>query len=268
MLENIVITGSSGFIGQALIKKLKINKISYQAYSRKKKNNLIFINNYKNIKPKKNSILIHLAQSHNPKKNFKKEIDLINYFVKKKWKHIIFASSAKIYGDSLKKRHKENGKIGCLNHYTKLKNESEKIILKSNGTVMRFANVYGLEANEKTVIGILIDKIFNKKEIAMREIESIRDFIWIDDVIDSIIRAIKIQPGKILNIGSGKSYSIKNVIKIAIKSSGINKKKIKGNKKLKKESTILLNINLAKNILEWKPKITLKEGFEIIFKKT
>ena len=39
MLENIVITGSSGFIGQALIKKLKINKISYQAYSRKKKKN-------------------------------------------------------------------------------------------------------------------------------------------------------------------------------------------------------------------------------------
>ena len=67
MLENIVITGSSGFIGQALIKKLKIKKISYQAYSRKKKNDLIFINNYKNIKPKKNSILIHLAQSQNPK---------------------------------------------------------------------------------------------------------------------------------------------------------------------------------------------------------
>jgi len=61
MLENIVITGSSGFIGQALIKKLKINKISYQAYSRKKKNNLIFINNYKKIKPKKNYILIKLA---------------------------------------------------------------------------------------------------------------------------------------------------------------------------------------------------------------
>ena len=39
----------------------------------------------------------------------------------------------------------ENGKIHCLNYYTKLKNESEKIILKSNGTVMRFANVYGQE---------------------------------------------------------------------------------------------------------------------------
>lgn len=267
MLENIVITGSSGFIGQALIKKLKIKKISYQAYSRKKKNDLIFINNYKNIKPKKNSILIHLAQSQNPKKNFKKEIDLINSLVKKKWKHIIFASSAKIYGDSLTKHHKENGKIDCLNPYTKLKNESEKIILKSNGTVMRFANVYGFEVNKKTVISILIDKIFNKKEIVMREIQSIRDFIWIDDVIDSIIRVIKKQPAKILNIGSGKSYSIKNVIKIAIKSSGINKKKIEGNKKLKKKSTILLNINLAKNILQWQPKVTLKEGFEKIFKK-
>ena len=132
---------------------------------------------------------------------------------------------------------------------------------------MRFANVYGFEVNKKTVISILIDKIFNKKEIVMREIQSIRDFIWIDDVIDSIIRVIKKQPAKILNIGSGKSYSIKNVIKIAIKSSGINKKKIEGNKKLKKKSTILLNINLAKNILQWQPKVTLKEGFEKIFKK-
>jgi UDP-glucose 4-epimerase len=132
---------------------------------------------------------------------------------------------------------------------------------------MRFANVYGHETTEKTVIGILIDKIFNKKEIVMREIQSIRDFIWIDDVIDSMIRVIKKQPGKILNIGSGKSYSIKDVIKIAIKSSGINKKKIIGKKKLKKKSTILLNINLAKKILQWRPKVTLKEGFEIIFKK-
>ena len=37
MNENIVITGSSGLIGQALIKKLNLKKISYQAYSRKKK---------------------------------------------------------------------------------------------------------------------------------------------------------------------------------------------------------------------------------------
>ena len=267
MHENIVITGSSGLIGQALIKKLNLKKISYQAYSRKKNNNLLFISNYQKIKPKKNSILIHLAQSHNPKKNFKKEINLINFLVKKKWKHIIFASSAKIYGDNFIKPHKENGKIQCLNYYAKLKNESEKIILKSNGTVIRFSNIYGHKTNEKTVIGILLDKIFNKKEIIMREIQSIRDFIWIDDVIDSIIKVIKKQPGIILNIGSGKSYSIKDVIVIAIKSSGINKKKISVKEKLKKKSTILLNINLAKNILKWKPKVTLKEGFEKIFNK-
>ena len=130
MHENIVITGSSGLIGQALIKKLNLKKISYQAYSRKKNNNLLFISNYQDIKPKKNSILIHLAQSNNPKKNFKKEINLINFLVKKKWKHIIFASSAKIYGDNFIKPHKENGKIQCLNYYAKLKNESEKNYIK------------------------------------------------------------------------------------------------------------------------------------------
>ena len=49
MFENIVITGSSGFIGQALIKRLKLKKISYQAYTRKNYKDLIHVKKYKNI---------------------------------------------------------------------------------------------------------------------------------------------------------------------------------------------------------------------------
>jgi|TARA_B110000037_G_C17104666_1_gene499408 UDP-glucose 4-epimerase len=267
MHENIVITGSSGFIAKALIKRLDKKKISFQAYSRKKNDNIISISNYGNIRPKKNSILVHLAQSHKPKKNFKSEINLINLLSKKKWKHIIFASSANIYGDDSIKPHKESEKVFPFNYYTKLKNDSEKIILKSKGTVMRFSNIYGHQTNKKTVIGLILDKIFNKKEIVMREIQSIRDFIWIDDVIDSIICSIKKKPGKILNIGSGKNYSIKDVILIALRASGAKIKKIKSKKKLKKISIISINIKHAKNELNWVPKVSLKKGLEKIFKK-
>ena len=91
----------------------------------------------------------------------------------------------------------------------------------------------------------------------------LRDFIYVDDVINAIIMSLKNpkSTGEIINIGSGKPVSVKKVIaKICtLLNSG---KPQYGKIKLRKDEIMKLypNINKARKILNWKPSISLEKG--------
>ena len=93
----------------------------------------------------------------------------------------------------------------------------------------------------------------------------LRDFIYIDDLIDAIIRILKNRNinGEIINIGSGKPVSVKNLIlKIC--------KLVKGGKpqfdkiSLRKDEIVKLYPHLSKirKLLNWSSKISLEKGLK------
>ena len=97
-----------------------------------------------------------------------------------------------------------------------------------------------------------------------------RDFLFIDDLIDAIIKLIDYKcKFEIFNIGSGKSYSFENVVQLFEKE---NKKKIKRKYKISKKNSIpkiQADISKIKKEIKWSPKYTLVEGIKkIIFKNT
>ena len=146
-----------------------------------------------------------------------------------------------------------------------MKKLSEQIVLKRKGTVLRLSNVYGASVNKKTVIGLIRDKILKRKKIILREVQSVRDFIFIDDVIRAFIKALQIKPKKILNISCGSSYSIEEVIKITQKILKLKTVKLHIKQKLKKNSIILVDNSKSKKILRWSPKYSMIKGLEKIF---
>ena len=113
----IFITGSSSFVGQKLIKKLRGGKINFTGIDHKVGNfsgkNIFKKNiNDKNISKliKKNSTIIHLAAvsnvkdcENNPidtlKSNISGTINILNQSIKKKANHFIFASTEWVYPD-------------------------------------------------------------------------------------------------------------------------------------------------------------------------
>ena len=73
---------------------------------------------------------------------------------------------------------------------------------------------------------------------------------------------------EIINIGSGKSYSINEIIKTIQKIYG--KNIFLKNKNINRKNEILhtkLDINKAIKTLKWKPRWSLKRGLEYIVKK-
>ncbi|MFA6194517.1 MAG: NAD-dependent epimerase/dehydratase family protein [Patescibacteria group bacterium] len=133
-------------------------------------------------------------------------------------------------------------------------------------TVLRFANVYGprqFKGGEAGVIAIFIDN-------AVKDLESrqngdgtqTRDFVYVDDVVAALSSVKEISYQGEINIGSGIETSLLNIRRDIAKALGEEMKIKVGPAKPGEQMRSCLNINLAKKILDWEPKVMLEEGIE------
>ena len=85
--------------------------------------------------------------------------------------------------------------------------------------ILRFQNVYGpgqsLNNPYTGVLSIFCSQIKNGKTLEIFEDgEIFRDFIYIEDVISALVATISAPSGEIINIGSGSTTSILDIIRI------------------------------------------------------
>jgi UDP-glucose 4-epimerase len=269
------ITGSSGFIGSNLIKKMKEKDFCYYRITRTKNNtnNSITTEDYSDLsEPRKNSTLIHLAELNDVTKaekigesfiqtNIKKIISL----VKKKWINIIYVSSALIYDfDNINLTSNDClGIIKADNIYKRSKLECEKIILENGGTVLRMTNIYGPGMSQNNVISDILMQL-SSNEIKLKNLYANRDFLWVDDAVDAIISSSKKKYNDIFNVASNKSINIYNLAKQITKLYGDSRKQILGIENSRKNNEIVININKTKKILNWIPKTNLETGIKCL----
>ncbi len=259
-------------------------KINYFKFDLKNKKKLI-----KTLKRVKPNIIIHLAaQSTIDMVDTKKHsYYLNNYYATKvltecikelKISNLIFSSTAAVY-EKKERKIKENSKIFSKNSYGKSKINCENLIKKldQNTTkfcILRFFNVASSIVKKKIgeihnpethLIPIIIHSILNKKKFKVygnnyptKDGTCLRDYIHILDITRGIEKSIKFLLKKntksnIFNLGSGKSYSVKEVVKCAFRIT--KRKTIINYQNNRKHDSIKLvcSIKKANKILEWKP---------------
>jgi len=87
----------------------------------------------------------------------------------------------------------------------------------NNVSIVRPANIYGPHDNfgpESTVIASLIKRLFGEKEhplVCWGDGTPIRDFIYVGDVVDGIIKAYEQKITQPINLGSGTGVTIKEL---------------------------------------------------------
>lgn len=135
-------------------------------------------------------------------------------------------------------------------------------------TIIRPGNLYGsydkFDLKRGHVLAANIEKVMTAKNqiIVWGDGQERRDFIYIQDFIDFVNKAIEKQQAKyeIFNVANGKTYSVKELVEKIIKISG---KKLEIDYDTSKPSihvNITMNISKAFNVLGWKPNIDLEEG--------
>lgn len=92
-------------------------------------------------------------------------------------------------------------------------------------SIVRPANVYGLYDNFNPQNAMVVPSLIRKaQENNILEVfgdgSQIRDFIFADDVANGMIHAVKNKITQPINLGSGKGFTIKEIVDIVVKYSG------------------------------------------------
>ena len=189
--------------------------------------------------------------------------------------HFIFASSSSVYGLNQKTPFSEDDPVELqISPYATAKMAAELFCKTYNNlyriptTVLRFFTVYGERQRPDMAIRKFTKLIVEDKPISMfGDGSSLRDYTYISDCIDCIDSAIELQKDfEIINIGSGRTISLKELIVVLEKVTG---KKI-GVKKLDMQPgdvpTTYADIKKARMLLGYNPQITIEEGIRRFFK--
>ena len=133
--------------------------------------------------------------------------------------------------------------------------------------IARFHNCYGPMADysdEKgKVIACLIRKAIRyprERFVVWGDGEQERSFIYIDDLVDALIRLMRSDYSEPLNIGTDRLISINDLAKMIVKLSG---KEIPIEYDLSKPQGVRsrnADLTLIKQVLGWTPKVSLEEG--------
>ncbi len=273
--KNILITGSYGFIGSNLKKKLnKNNKIINIGHKKSKqgKKNSLTIENLLKIKRKPDIIFncigsgtVSEAQKDKKSSNkndFLTTKILVNYINKLQKKIIlIFFSSAAVYGN-------HNSKLIPISTYGKNKLKSERYLInnlnkKNRIIILRYYSIFG-SGLKKQLIWDACKKIKENKLIFFGTGNEKRSWVHINDAIDLAIYSCN-KLRKRINILDCHSYNVyknKDIIDRLIKFYGSNKKPFFNKKKDKfaPKNQIPYSHKLKK--LGWKPKVKIDKGLK------
>lgn len=134
--------------------------------------------------------------------------------------------------------------------------------------IVRPCNVYGpgdnFDPENAMVIPTLMNRIYNKENpvVIWGDGSSIRDFAYAEDVADGVILTLIKGTGEqeFLNLGSGKGYSIKQLVESLTKVQKFNYEF--DTTKNSGFPRRIMNIDNAKKIIGYEPKVDLQEGLK------
>tara|TARA_B100001094_G_scaffold200622_1_gene194669 strand:+ start:6807 stop:7703 length:897 start_codon:yes stop_codon:yes gene_type:complete len=184
---------------------------------------------------------------------------------KLKVKKVVFSSSSSVYGD-VSTRTKESHRISPKSPYALSKHQGEEYCrmfynLYGLQTVcLRYFNVYGSRMTTtgayRSVLSVFLEAKQNNKPLnIVNDGEQRRDFIHVSDVVEANVNAISsdlLGMGEPINIGYGKNYSVNSIAEM------LGGEKIYGEKRIEPKET-LANIDVARDELNWEPKIKLQD---------
>ncbi len=131
---------------------------------------------------------------------------------------------------------------------------------------LRLANVYGPRQNSKGeagVVAIFSDAMLSGNQpIIFGSGKQTRDFVYVKDVVEAAVSALKKNKIGIHNIGTAKQTDINTVFSKIKKITGSECREIHQPAKPGEQKTSCLNIEKAKKELGWQPKYDLDKGLE------
>jgi UDP-glucose 4-epimerase len=139
-----------------------------------------------------------------------------------------------------------------------------RLLYKLNYTVLRYPNVFGPRQSPHGEAGVIA--IFgglmleNKTPKIFGDGKQLRDYVYVDDVVEANVLALSRGDGEIINIGSEKGTSVLELFERLKALTGFQGEAEMSPPRPGEIFQIYLSAQKAKKVLGWQPKISLEEG--------
>jgi UDP-glucose 4-epimerase len=296
-MQNILVLGGAGFIGGNLVRRLVAQGKHPRIFTRSS-SSLGFLEDildqveifygdfqdYEALSRATDDIdtVFHLISSSNPKtsidhvfydanSNFLPTVHLLDNCRIKGIKKIIYTSSGgTIYGEPQDIPVSEEHPLLPKSVYGQSKLSIENLLnfyVRSTSldiNIVRISNPYGLGQNvwkAQGLVTVAMDCAYSNQVLPIYgKGEAVRDYIYIDDVVEAMMLVAEKPGSSTINISSGRGYSIMDIVQTVEKVSGrtIRKKFIPT-----RSSDVNVNIlsnQRAYDMYGWRPRVKLKTG--------
>jgi UDP-glucose 4-epimerase len=291
---NILVTGTSGFVGSKLATELNRQghtvlgaDIKTPPIEPPYKSLIIDLADWNHIKTLDEDfdVIYHIA-GHSAgdlsTRNYEEDLrsntlstaNIIKLAQNSKTKQIIYASSMAVYGEQKKFPIAEDRTPNPLVYYGANKLASEYYLKiasskKLHTTSLRLFNIYGPGQDVKNLkqglVSIFVGELIKNKHLEMRgSPKRFRDFLYIDDTVKGLISCLgnKRINGEVINLASGKANTLGELTEIIRKNLPF-----KTSVSYSEPSSFDLygmhgDITKAKRLLGFKAKVSLEEGIK------
>jgi UDP-glucose 4-epimerase len=131
-------------------------------------------------------------------------------------------------------------------------------------TALRYPNVYGPRQNplgEAGVNAIFIGLMLEgKRPRVFGDGEQVRDYLYVDDVVEANLLAIERGGGEILNLGTGVGVSVNDIVRELNAILGTHLEPIREPARPGEIQRIYLDAGRAREVLGWAPRVSFHDG--------
>jgi len=200
-------------------------------------------------------------------------LNLLQNSLRTKVKKFIFASTGgaiygEVEGDSATEEHpiRPEAPYGITKYTVEHYLRYFALLYKLETRALRFANVYGPRQDSTGEAGVVA--IFCGIMLACRQPKiygdgkSVRDYVYVEDVVQSFLRALESPPGEPVNIGTGVTTSPNDLFRELSALLGYAGEPEYAPDRPGEIQYSCLNATKAKKEIGWEPTVSIKEGLK------
>lgn len=275
MSERVLVAGSTGFVGAALAARLARDGASVVGASRSTGTDLACADQVRALGAF--DVIVNAAGrtsvpiSYDDPQGFERDNVVVTRHLldlaRRTGARVVHAGSY-VYGTPRYLPIDESHPLAAHNPYAASKLCAERLCADAHAeagvpvTVLRIFNVYGPGQRAGLLVPALLDGV-RRGTIELADPEPRRDFVHLDDAVDALARAVAWRHDgcEAVNVGSGRSTSVAELVGIAVRASGRDVAVRFANRRRPGEiADVVADVRKAAATFGWRPRVRVESG--------
>jgi UDP-glucose 4-epimerase len=278
-LPDIVVTGGSGFLGRAVVRRLaeaghRVTRVTRREVAPQPSVTDLRIADYRDLPERMEaSTLIHAGEPADigaaqaaGEGHIRHMQGFLDALLSRGFARFVYISSAVVFGDEIQTPRREGEPIAPRGIYAKGKASCEAHVLAHGGVVARLSNLFGPGMARNTLIGDVLAQIPGDGPLRLRDEAPVRDYVFIEDAAQAIVACATKPVSGIVNVGSAVGTSAGALARKALELAGETTRPVVATAASGRPSHLVLDISQSKEKLDWQPRVSLEAGLDRMMK--